>query len=207
MTEGASGAGGPRRISVVDAVCCVYFCAAGKGGLLIAILTALGLEILIPGEVEREVLRKRTLGQLAVHWARIRASDRVQILPHLMADDDRADVVATVARVRGTSARLALSTRKDLGEAVVIGHAKQLADAGHEVYVLIDDQGGQVLASAEGLDVITVEDLLMAAVDLNLLGPEKTKATYEALRPFGGGLPSWPASTLRQKLDDRRRSR
>ncbi len=72
----------------------------------------------------------------------MRASDRVQILPQLMADDERADVVAIVARVRGTAARLALSTRKDLGEAVVIGHAKHLAEGGHEVYVLIDDQGG-----------------------------------------------------------------
>jgi hypothetical protein len=79
-----------------------------------------------------------------------------------------------------------------------------LAEAGHEVYVLIDDQGGQVLASAEGLTVITVEDLLLAAVELDLLGTEKIKATYEALRPFGSGLPSWPASTLKQKLDDRR---
>jgi hypothetical protein len=54
VTEAASGAGGLRRISVVDAVCCVYFCAAGKSGLLVAILTALGLEILIAEEVERK---------------------------------------------------------------------------------------------------------------------------------------------------------
>jgi len=52
-----------RLISVIDAVCCVYFCAAGKYALLVSILTELGMEILIPAEVEREVLRKR-LGQV-----------------------------------------------------------------------------------------------------------------------------------------------
>ncbi len=45
-----------------------------------------------------------------------------------------------------------------------------------------------MLASAEGLTVITVEDLLLAAVELDLLGTEKIKATYEALRPFGSGF-------------------
>jgi hypothetical protein len=35
-----------RRISVVDAVCCVYFCAAGKYALLVSILAGLGMEII-----------------------------------------------------------------------------------------------------------------------------------------------------------------
>lgn len=55
-----------RVISVVDAVCCVYFCAAGKSSLLISVLAALGMEILVPAEVEREVLHKH-LGQIQAH--------------------------------------------------------------------------------------------------------------------------------------------
>jgi hypothetical protein len=118
----ASEAASTRLISVVDAVCCVYFYAAGKSSLLIRILSELGMEILIPAEVEREVLGKR-LGQVKDQWPRLRSSSRVQILDELTATDIRADVVANVARLRGTSAQLALSTRRDLGEAVVIGHA------------------------------------------------------------------------------------
>jgi hypothetical protein len=186
-----------RLITVVDAVCCVYFCAAGKSGLLISILAELGMEILIPAEVEREVLRKK-IGQVQAHWPKLRAFQRVKILDELTATDARADVVATVARVRGASAQLALSTNRDLGEAVVIGHAKVLADAGHEVYVVIDDQGGQALASAEQLILLTVEDLLIAALDLGLLAPDQLRKTYEALIPFGSGLPTWDASTLKQ---------
>jgi hypothetical protein len=195
--EGKPDSPPARLISVVDAVCCVYFCAAGKSALLISILAELGMEILIPAEVEREVLRKRT-GQVQAQWPRLRASQRVKILDELTLTDARADVVATVARVRGTSARLALSVNRDLGEAVVIGHAKVLADAGHEVYVVIDDQGGQVLATNENLTILTVEDLLIAALDLGLLAPEQLRKTYEALIPFGSGLPTWDASTLKQ---------
>lgn len=80
---------------------------------------------------------------------------------------------------------------------MVIGHAKHLADSGHEVYVLIDDQGGQVLASGEGLDIITVEMLLLAGVRLGLVPVGKLRSTYESLRPFGAGLPTWKASTLK----------
>ena len=87
------------------------------------------MEVLIPAEVEREVLRKR-MGQVQDQWPRLRSSSRVQTLEELTPTDSRSGVVATVARLRGTSAQLALSVSRDLGEAVVIGHAKVLADGG-----------------------------------------------------------------------------
>lgn len=206
MTEGKEDEGNSpqavpiRLISVVDAVCCVYFCAAGKSSLLVRILVELGMEILIPAEVEREVLRKR-MGQVRDQWPRLRSSSRVQILDELTPADTRSDVVAAVARLRGTSVQLAMSVSRDLGEAVVIGHAKILADAGHEVYVVIDDQGGQTLATCEGLTILAVEDLLIAALELGLLLPGRLRRTYEDLVPFGSGLPTWDASTMKQKFN------
>ncbi|HEX3781909.1 MAG TPA: hypothetical protein VHX38_19770 [Pseudonocardiaceae bacterium] len=195
-----------RLISVVDAVCCVYFCAAGKSSLLLRVLLGLGMEILIPAEVEREVLGK-CLGRTADQWPRLRASSRVRILDELTPTDARDGVVENVARLRGMSVQLALSARRDLGEAIVIGHATVLAAAGHEVYVIIDDQGGQILASNEGLTVLTVEDLLIAALRLGLLPPAKLRRTYEDLLPFGSGLPTWDASDLKRKYSEWRRSR
>jgi hypothetical protein len=183
-------------ISVVDAVCCVYFCAAGKYVLLVSILTELGMEIL---------LRKR-VGQVQAQWPRLRACSRVRILDALTVTDRRLDVVATVARLRGMSAQLALSASRDLGEAVVVGHARALADAGHEVYVVIDDQGGQALASSEGLDVLAVEDLLMAGLQLGILAAERLRKTYEDLIPFGSGLPTWEASRMKQLYNEWRQS-
>ena len=202
---GDADAPGNRVISVVDAVCCVYFCAAGKSSLLSSVLVGLGMEILVPAEVEREVLRKR-LGQVQAHWPRMRASARVKILDPLDPTDGRSAVLLTVARIRETSAQLALSRSRDLGEAVVIGHAKVLADAGHEVCVVIDDQDGQTLATMEGLAVLAVEDLLLAAVQLGLLAPERLRRTYEDLIPFGSGLPTWDASPLKQQFKEWRRT-
>ena len=136
----------------------------------------------------------------------MRASSRVKILDPLDPTDGQSLVLLAVARIRETSACLALSRQRDLGEAVVIGHARVLADAGHQVCVVIDDQDGQTLATMEGLTVLAVEDLLMAAVQLGLLAPERLRKTYEDLIPFGSGLPSWEASTLKQQLREWRRS-
>ena len=106
MTGHGLGAESPgsmptRLISVVDAVCCVYFCAAGKHALLVSILTELGMEIFIPAEVEREVLRKR-LGQVEAQWPRLRASSRVRILDALTLEErpvvDHSRVVPTSSR-------------------------------------------------------------------------------------------------------------
>jgi hypothetical protein len=102
---------------------------------------------------------------------------------------------------------LALSASRDLGEAIVIGHPKALSDAGYEVYVVIDDQGGQALATCEGLVILTAEDLLIAAVELGLLAHERLRKTYEDLIPFGSGLPTWDASTMKQKYNEWRQSR
>lgn len=130
----------------------------------------------------------------------MRASPRVKVLEPLDPTDGQSLVLHAVARIRETSARLALARQRDLGEAVVIGHARILADAGHQVCVVIDDQDGQTLATMEGLTVLAIEDLLMAAVQLGLLAPERLRKTYEDLIPFGSGLPTWDASTLKQQL-------
>jgi Recombinase len=58
-----------------------------------------------------------------------------------------------------------------------------LADAGHGVYVVIDDQGRQTMASCGGLTILIVEDLLIAAMQLGLLAPERLRRA--GVRPYG----------------------
>ena len=198
------GLDGPP-ISVLDAVCCVYFCAAGKGKLLTDVLTALGMEILVPAEVAGEVLRKRNFGSLSTQWPRMAASTRVRVLAPLVVGESPPGLVAHVARIRGLGAAAALTTSKDLGEAVVLGHATFLAEQGHDVYVVIDDRGGQVLAEREPVSILTVEDLLLAAVEARLLPGSDLRKTYEQFRHYGSGLPSWNASDLKRRYDQRSR--
>ncbi len=74
------------------------------------------------------------------------------------------------------------------------------------ISIVIDDQDGQTLATMEGLAVLAVEDLLLAAVQLGLLAPERLRRTYEELVPFGSGLPTWDASTLKHQYREWRRA-
>lgn len=192
-------------VALLDAVCGVQFCAAGKHGLLLGILTRLNWEILVPAEVSEEVLGKQMkYPSVAVPWRRFIAHDRVRVLEAITIDrEDQAAVRDNVARLRGTSAALALGTSKDLGEHVVIGHGIVLRDAGRRVFVLIDEQAGSDLADAENLATIDMERLLLLGYELRIDGLEtkaKVKAVYTSLLPFGGSLVSWPQSRLRQEL-------
>lgn len=87
--------GTAQPVAILDAVCCVQFCAAGKDGLLLALLIRLNWEIQVPGEVDVEV-RANVLKYpaLTTRWKRLTANDRVTILPPL---DATARVIAAVA--------------------------------------------------------------------------------------------------------------
>lgn len=204
----SSTASEQRPVSLVDAVCCVHFCAAGRSQLLLDLLTKLNMEILIPAEVDKEVLKNSKYPGLKSHWPKFKQAPNVRVLPKLEADDeDQPEVVATVARIRGVGAARALKMPNDLGEVVVIAHAVHLRKHGRDVRVLIDDQGGQQLAEDEGLDVVTIEVLLMAGVDLGIITPAQLRKTYEQLIPYGGGLPSWDASEMKKLYAQWKRDR
>lgn len=192
-------------VALLDAVCCVQFCAASKHGLLLAILVRLNWEILVPGEVSNEVLDKAYKYPTAkTPWKRFIANDRVRVLdPIDLERTDQADVREVVARLRGTSEALALGKAKDLGEHVVVGYGVVLCDAGRRVFVLIDDQGAQDLAAEADLEVVDMERLLLLGHKLGLPELEtkaKVKAVYEQLRPYGGSLKPWNASWLKTQL-------
>lgn len=160
------------------------------------------MEILIPYEVDKEVLGKGDFPNLKPNWSKLKRSPNVRVLPKLETDGSQPEVVATVARIRGTAAARALKLRRDLGEATVIAHAVHLRSQGRRVFVLIDDGGAKQLARSERLQVVTIETLLMAAVKRKVLAPEKLQKTYEQLVPFGNGLPSWDASELKKSYRD-----
>jgi predicted nucleic acid-binding protein len=106
-------------------------------------------------------------------------------------------VVEVFEDVRGRQLEDALRDSKDLGEAVVVAHGVHFQDLGHEVLVAIDDQGGQALAAERDLEVITVEDVLMMAIEFGHFQTEgELKKAYEKLRGFGDGLPPYARTPL-----------
>lgn len=117
--------------------------------------------------------------------------------------EDQAEVRATVARLRGTNAALALNKRKDLGEHLVVAHGVALRDAGRQVFVLMDESAGQQMADAEKLPIVDMELLLELGHRLgipDLDTKKKVESVYKALRPFGASLVPWPSSRLSRGL-------
>ncbi len=200
-----SGTADRPPVGVLDAVCCVHFCGANKHSILLEILNLLDLRILVPAEVSDEVVSKDSkFPGLALRWKKLIVSDRVTILPRLLLDDPaQSSVVSRVAALRSSPATAALRTRKDLGEFVVIAHAADMKERGRTVYVLLDDGAAQRMATAEGLDVIDMQQLLSfghrQGIDA-LTTKAKLKAVYDALRKYGESLPPWNASRVKAEL-------
>jgi hypothetical protein len=46
----------------------------------------------------------------------------------------------------------------------------------------------------------------MAGLQLGILGAERLRKTYEDLAPFGSGLPTWEASSMKQMYNEWRQS-
>lgn len=198
-------AAGSQPVALIDAVCCVHFCAAGKDRLLLRLLSELHWEILVPEEVSKEVLGNvARYPTVRVAWKRFIASDRVRLLPIIeLYDEGQAPVRDKVAELRGTSAALALSERKDLGEHLVVGHAAVMKAAGRRVFVLMDDLAGQSLATGQRLDVVDMERLLELGHRLGLSDLDtkaKVRTAYSSLVPYGSSLVGWDQSRLKALL-------
>ncbi|MBQ0849459.1 hypothetical protein J8N05_14760 [Streptomyces sp. BH-SS-21] len=185
-------------VCILDAVICVHFVGANLQRLLVEVLQRADLVLLVPQEVCDEVARKdRKYRGLKLRWTRFTNSQCVEVLPALEAQSAPKRVVEVFVEMRGRQLEDALRESKDLGEAVVVAHGVHYQDQGREVFVAIDDQGGQALAAGRDLEVITVEDVLEMAIQFGKFPTEgDLKVTYEKLRKFGDGLPSYSSTTL-----------
>ncbi|WUH91917.1 hypothetical protein OG900_18605 [Streptomyces sp. NBC_00433] len=162
------------------------------------VLKRASLSLLVPQEVCDEVARKdRKYQGLALRWAKLEQSEHIRVLPAIEALTAPTRVVEVFEDVRGRQLEDALRDGKDLGEAVVVAHGVHYQDLGHEVYVAIDDQGGQALAAERNLQVITIEDVLVMATNFGYFNSEgELKKAYDKLRSFGDGLPPYSSTPL-----------
>jgi hypothetical protein len=186
------------QICILDAVICIHFAGANLTRLLVSVLKQASLTLLVPQEVCDEVARKdRKYSGLRLRWTRLEQSDHIRVLPAIEARTAPTRVVEVFTDVRGRQFEDALRDSKDLGEAVVVAHGVHYQDLGHEVYVAIDDQGGQALAAERDLQIITVEDVLTMATEFGHFRNEgELKKTYAKLRSFGDGLPPYAGTVL-----------
>ena len=183
---------------ILEAVVCVHFAGANLNRVLVAALESMGWVILVPAEVCAEITRKDAkYPGLRRRWQALERSDRVRILPALEVGSAPARVVEVLEQIRDLEFDQALRRSRDLGECVVVAHGVHLAEQGHEVTLLMDDQEGRQLADEWALPHLTVEDVLVLDVHAGCFATlEALQHAYRQLQRYGSGLPDFPRTPL-----------
>lgn len=175
------------------------FLSINKERLLFSVLGPL----CVPESVRDEVLTKANSEE------RFRPASRVlsklpERLLEVLSDDFTDDLAGAVFRISGQPMTERRRTPRDLGETMVLAHAAVAAEAGHDVFVLIDERVGGRKAEAEGrrLDRIrssgravgSIRLLRTASVLANAAGgqylPDRgaMRETYLRMRALDDGL-------------------
>lgn len=187
--------GPPPAVAILDSVCAIYFTASGQIQLLIDTLNAAGHTVLIPSEITEEADNRMTKNGWNPTGLRQSIGAGIHQIPELTAATGGMDLFGKIRRdhpagtVGGTN----------LGECFVVTRAVQCRTTGSAVVVAVDDGDAQRLAQAHDLDVVTIEDILVKAVELGVTTKAGAKAAYEKMLPFGNSLPSWDAAVQLKK--------
>jgi predicted nucleic acid-binding protein len=187
---------------------CLNFISIGYGNLMHDVLSMKHDRLMVPREVANEIGDKsseaKSFARAAPLFKGLVRDLKIEILES-DAENDVALVraIKLVSRLPPTS--LLTRRRKDLGETTVVAHAIKLRDAGMEVTLVIDDQGGAALAKTHGFEAIGTIRILGLAASKGFVTRAEMKIIYERLRPSNGaepmddGLPHWVDTPLRDK--------
>ncbi len=192
---------------IIDAGPSLNFFGVGREDLLLAAMTAIGAELCIPEIVHFEVHGKSVsddrFTQAERRLNRSIKAGAVQVL------SDAQDASGTLAeRADAVRRRIALQSgrvldpvsTKDLGESMVIAHGQLHQEAGHSVYLIIDEQMGQLVAADLGLRILDTEAILIKAAKLGLVKDRgEMRELWEKLRLLDGSLVPW--TMTRQLMD------
>ena len=129
---------------IMDAGPGLNFFSVNQERLLFSVLGPLQ----VPETVHAEMLRKSRTDE-RFHQSETVLKKVPQRLLEILSDDATGPLTRHVERISGLPIRERLALGKHLGETMVVAHAALLAESGSDVIVLIDDRGGQKLASIE----------------------------------------------------------
>lgn len=165
----------------------------------------------IPETVRDEMPRKARTD------ARFQQSESVlrkvpERLLEVLSDDATGPLTRHVERISGLAIQQRLVLGKDLGETMVVAHAALLAESGSDVIVLMDDRGGQRMASNEArrldrvrlggipaghLQIITTLTVLERSIRTESMPDKKAmREIYERICPLDDGLPHIDSTNL-----------
>lgn len=187
---------------ILDAGPSLNFLAVGQQSVLIKLAAALNAQLCAPERVASEVLgksRDRLFARtpVAATWRKLTSSGRIVIL-----DDDisPAPFARAISRISGAPAATRIRDKDSLGEILVLAHASVLAQAGEDVFVLIDDRDGRRRAEREiehlrrtsasgSLTLWSTRQVLSRADPAWIDGGLTWQTVYKQMLPFDDGLP------------------
>ncbi|MEU2005827.1 hypothetical protein ACH47B_31310 [Rhodococcus sp. NPDC019627] len=129
---------------IIDAGPALNFLAINKERLLIKTVGPISTPETVAEEVFRKSRSDSRFGAVEKVWAKI-PPKFLQIL----SDDITPALNAAVIRISELPMAERKTKAKDLGEVMVVAHAVVAAETGHDVTVIIDDQAGARVATAE----------------------------------------------------------
>lgn len=158
-------------ITILDTGPSLNFFSIRKANLLIDVLKSVSGTLAMPEDVVQEVRDKA--GEDARFAGSDRALDWALRQGHIVALNSRSGedllVDQSVSAILGMPFELRPSRAKDLGEMMVVAHARARMVRGERVIALIDDLGGQELARKRQVPFVTTLHVLRRAARLGLI--------------------------------------
>ncbi len=182
------------KITILDAGPCITFCAAAKHNLLIDVLQRGSNELHVPDVVNDEVGNRGSNNKIfppttVPNWQWLVNQHGIEILDSSVSAEDAGELSDAVKRLSGTPLAERLTASKDLGEIMVIAHAMVRRGRGEEVFVVIDEYRGQLLAASVGITVIDTAWILSSAVKRGSIADRgEMRKIYDKLRQYDLGL-------------------
>lgn len=177
------------------------FLAVGQQSVLINVAAAGDLQLAVPERVDREVLGMckdarfdRTAARAT--WHKLKRAGRVVVFSDELSS---ATFAEAVTRVSGVPAPERMRSPRSLGEIMVLAHASVLAQAGTDVFVLIDDGDGRERSQREQawlqrqgapgrLTLWSTRQVLKQADPTWFAGALTWQQVYNKMRRFDDGL-------------------
>lgn len=189
---------------LLDAGPSLNFLAVGQQNVLIQVAKFAQLKLAAPERVDIEVRGKcrdprfERTGALRT-WKTLVSAGYVEILSDDLVSES---MISAVARISGKPAHARVQDKRSLGEILVLAHASVLAQAGANVFVLIDERDGRRRARGEiawlerrnASGSITLWSSVQVLKEAGrhsgwIKGGHAWQQVYGQMRPFDDGLP------------------
>lgn len=190
---------------IADASPIVGFACSQKHQILVDVVARLYGHILVPYEVDAEIVtktaQKNRAGVSAYAW--MKAQGHVIVLPQAHATGPTQQIAAFAAALLDTVTGGITARMKNKGEAFAVAHARIAIQQGTATHLLVDDGGGTDWAHRYSIQTYNTVWVFAQAIHFGFItDKDDLTTTYRAVRTHSR-LPELAKTPLLQQLTDR----